>query len=50
MSLIVSTTILCCDCLPVRKNIFLFIELDRTSNAAANAAAVFPIPVGAAAR
>ena len=47
---IVSTTILCCDCLPVKnktclgKSLFLAISIE-----AANEAAVFPIPVGAAA-
>ena len=46
--LIVSTTILCCDCLPVKNNIFLLLgDSLLTFSAAARDAAVFPIPVGA---
>ena len=44
----VSTTILCCDCRPVRNKTFKLSELDLcTLIALANEAAVFPIPVGA---
>ena len=47
----VLTTMVCCDCRPVRKSIGAGCSLERAiSIAAARAAAVFPIPVGAAAR
>ena len=47
----VSTTILCCDCLPVRNMICFGLSLLLAiSKVDAKEAAVFPIPVGAAAK